>query len=122
MATPNTLVLGGNNLPMPSEYSMKVGKRIVQRRMADGSLQEVAITSSAKRVFSMKWLKLSETQRDTIVTAFTALQGGSTATFSDIEGDSYTVANDDGQDEIEFDLFTSSGVIYYKGSLKLREV
>lgn len=121
MATPSIPTLGGTNLPMPSEVILKVGRRIVQRRLADGTLDEVLIQSSTKRVFTLKWIKLSETERDTIVTKFTGLLGGSTATFVDIEGDSYTVANDEGQDEIEFEYYTSSGVIYYKGSLRLRE-
>ncbi|HOO49964.1 MAG TPA: hypothetical protein PLK94_01605 [Alphaproteobacteria bacterium] len=121
MATPSTPTLGGTNLPMPSEVILKVGRRIVQRRLADGSLDEVVVQASTKRVFTLKWVKLSETERDTIVTKFVGILGGTTATFVDVEGDSYTVSNDEGQDEIEFEYYVSSGVIYYKGSLRLRE-
>lgn len=121
MATPNTLVLDSANLPSPSEFVRKVGKRIAQRRLADGSLDEVGI-SSAKYEFRIKWSKLSETERDTIQTKFLALQGGSTVSFTDIEGDSYTVGNAEGQDEIEWEYYVSAGTIYYRGYLRLRQI
>lgn len=120
MATPTTMVLGGSNLPDASEFKRKVGKSITQRRLANGSLHEVEV-GSTKKVFTIVWNKITEAERDVIETKFASLQGGGTLSFTDVEGDVYTVANDEGQDEIEFDYFTSSGTLYYRATLRLRE-
>lgn len=120
MSAPQTISLGGSSLPSPSTFRIKYGKRSVTRKMADGSLQEAVVNTTPKRVFIMAWLKLSAAQYATIQSKYAALFG-TNSTFVDVHGTSYTVTNDEGQDELEFELYVSGGEMYYKTSLRLRE-
>lgn len=121
MTAPANITLDGTTLAKPSGFKIKFGKRSVTRKMADGTLQEAVLNNTSKRVFIIEWSKLTATQKTDIETKYAALFGSS-LTFVDIHGTSYTVSNDEGQDEIEFDLYVSANEIYYRTNLRLREV
>ena len=121
MSAPADISLDGSTLARPSTFLIKYGKRSVTRIMADGSLQEAVMNNTAKRVFTMGWQKLTASQKTTLESKYAALFGTS-LTFVDIHGTSYTVTNDEGQEEIEFEIFVSANEIYYRTQLRLREV
>lgn len=111
MSAPTDISLDGATLAKPSGFKIKFGKRSVTRKMADGSIQEAILNATAKRVFIIEWSKLTAAQKSTLETKYGALFGTS-LTFVDIHGTSYTVSNDEGQDEIEFELYVSANEIY----------
>lgn len=121
MSAPTDISLDGSTLAKPSAFKIKYGKRSVTRKMASGALEEAVLNSTAKRVFTITWAKITAAQKTTIESKYAALFGTS-LTFVDIHGTSYTVSNDEGQEEIEFELYVSANEIYYKSQLRLREV
>jgi hypothetical protein len=89
------LVTGGGTralpAPMQNGYSVEIWSRGTAHRMASGALVREVTSSGVWRRFTIEWLNLTETQRGYVDTAVNDMLDGSTATFTDPAGTSYTV-------------------------------
>ena len=114
--------LGGSALPYPSTYSDSPAYRGGVRIMADGSVSFDLVTSGYKRVFTLGWVNISTTDRDTVDSRVSSL-GTSSAAFVSPENDSYTVTRDDAMTPIEWTyILDGTGSLRCTGTLILREV
>lgn len=118
--------LGGSALPWPQHeggYELEYEYRGGAHTMADGSVTYDLVASGMKRVITLTWINISQTDRDTVMTRLTSLGLGS-ATLVPPEGGSITVTLDE---NMSLPRWTSIGargntVLLYTGSVRLREV
>lgn len=90
--------------------------------MADGSARFENVQSGVKYEFALRWDALTDTQRDTVISAFATLLTGYTSNnFTDIQGNTYTVTRMPDQYPEFAPTLTASG-LRWKTELKLREV
>ena len=118
--------LGGSALPWPQNengYQVRYEYRGGVSVMADGSLSFDLVATGSKRVITLTWINISETNRDTVMTRLAAL-GTSSATLVTPENDSITVTLDDGMTLPTWSTVGAKGnsVMLYSGSVTLREV
>ena len=118
--------LGGSALPWPQNengYQVRYEYRGGVSVMADGSLSFDLVATGSKRVITLTWINISETNRDTVMTRLAAL-GTSSATLVTPENDSITVTLDDGMTLPTWSAVGAKGnsVMLYSGSVTLREV
>ena len=82
--------LGGSALPWPQNengYQVRYEYRGGVSVMADGSLSFDLVATGLKRVITLTWINISETDRDTVMTRLAAL-GTSSDTLVTPENDS----------------------------------
>ena len=118
--------LGGSALPWPQNengYQVRYEYRGGVSVMADGSLSFDLVATGLKRVITLTWINISETDRDTVMTRLAAL-GTSSDTLVTPENDSITVTLDDGMTLPTWSTVGAKGnsVMLYSGSVTLREV
>ena len=119
--------LGGSALPWPQNengYQVRYEYRGGVSVMADGSLSFDLVATGSKRVITLTWVNISETDRDTVMTRLAAL-GTSSATLVTPEGTpGITVTLDDGMTLPTWSTVGAKGnsVMLYSGSVTLREV
>lgn len=121
--------LGGSAFPWPQRdggYQVRYEYRGGVAVMADGSLNFDLVASGSKRVITLTWVHLTETDRNTVMTRLSSL-GTSSATLVSPENDSITVTLDD---NMTLPTWATIGVsdgsggqdLRYSGSVTLREV
>lgn len=118
--------LGGSALPWPQQengYQLRWEYRGGVNVMADASLSFDLVATGMKRVITLQWINISETNRDTVMTRLTAL-GTSSATLVTPENDSITVTLDENMTLPRWTAIGAKGntVMLYTGSVTLREV
>lgn len=90
MATATTPTLGGTTLPMPVSQEYEPEYRGGALEMADGSIVHDLVDTTARYRFRLKWILLTQTQKNTILTAYAGIKN-TTATYVSIENASHTV-------------------------------
>lgn len=121
--------LGGSALPWPQQdggYRVRYEYRGGSSVMADGSVLFDLVATGSKRIVTLTWINISETDRDTVMTRLAAL-GTSSAALVSPENDSITVTLDE---NMTLPDWTAIGVpdgsgglnLRYTGSVTLREV
>lgn len=112
-------VLAGTTLPYAASadgYGEGYEYRGGMRRMADGSVVVDLVQASGKRRFRLFWPSLTNTQKESIITAFSAIKDTS-GSFTAPTGTVYTVTRDPEAPDLQFDAF---GVADGSGSHNLR--
>lgn len=118
--------LGGSALPWPQNengYDLRWEYRGGVSTMANGGLAFDLVATGAKRVVTLTWINISETDRDTVMTRLSSLGTGS-ATLKTPENDSFTVTLDENMTLPRWTAVGAKGgtVMLYTGSVTLREV
>lgn len=120
--------LGGatNYLPWPQQengFQIDWEYRGGVNVMANASLSFDLVATGMKRVITLQWINISETDRDLVMTRLTAL-GTSSATLVTPENDSITVTLDENMTLPRWASVGAKGntVMLYSGSVTLREV
>lgn len=121
---PTQPVLATYTLPHPGEYSDSPVLRGTATEMANGAIHfEIIGAAALKREFELSWPALTETQKDTVETAWLALATSyASNNFTSPAGDTHTVTRHPDQESLKFESFASQGVLRYKTTLRLREV
>ena len=120
----STPSLGGTSLPQVGahdSYMEFAGYRGADLEMASGALATDLVSTSVKRRFELAWLGLTETQVNTVLTAFATVRDSS-ASFTSPLGGSYTVTRDYGAMEVELSWYRGGGVARADCRMRLREV
>lgn len=111
------------SLPQPAqeEYTEELFQRGSARRMASGVLVREVTSSTLFRRFSLSWKYLTATQVGVVNSAVADIDDGSTATFTNPQGTSYTVV----LAENGFPTWTvrtvAGGAFRYSGTLVLEQ-
>jgi len=126
--------LGGSSLPWPQQdggYRVRYEYRGGANVMADGSVLYDLVATGSKRVITLTWVHLNETDRNTVMTRLSSL-GTSSATLKTPEWESsptddITVTLDENMtlpDWTAISVPDGSGdtELRYSGSVTLREV
>ena len=121
MAVASTPTLGAVALPIPKSQDYTREYRGGTLDMASGKVVHDLIDTSGRHVFRLRWEYLTAAEKTTITTQWDALKNA-TATYTDVEGNSYTVT----QPEVgaKFDVaieVTAAGELAYHVGLELRE-
>ncbi len=113
-------VLAGYTLPHPSEYrDIDYYRRTVQE-MADGSQQVALLSSTVKKKFQLDWQNLTGSERTTVQNAFNAIRESS-GSYTDPDGNTYTVLPDGDADLTWTWVRVAGGGFRYSTRMKLRE-
>ena len=118
-----TPALGGTTLPQVGardSYMEFPGYRGADLEMASGALATDLVSTGVKRRFELAWLGLTETQVNTVLTAFATVRDSS-ASFTSPLGGSYTVTRDFGAMEVETSWYRGGGVARADCRMRLRE-
>lgn len=86
-------VLAGTQLPSPAAQDVEYGYFGQGRRMANGTVVWDLVSAAQKAKFSIKWALVTSAQRDSIKTAFAAIDDSS-GSYYDHDGQSWTVQRD----------------------------
>lgn len=116
-----TTVLNSYTLADPSEFTVVAGYRGASFRMANGAVKFDTVVAGAKREFLLSWQNISDADKEEIITAYLTATG-SGVSFTDPEGDSWTVTMADDMAPIEWRATKAAAGLRYSGSIRLREV
>ena len=114
-------ILGAYTLPHPSAYVEKTVFRGAVQEMADGSYAFDVVATDAKRVYSLTWTLLNDTDKATLVTAFAALKL-SPAFFTPPSGDAITSVTRNGALDATYTAVVTTTGLLWNASIELREV
>lgn len=112
---------GTYTFPDPWDYRLVLDYPGGIQVMANNTLVEDHVVSGPKRVWSMDFRNLTATQKADLITAF-GLVAGTTATFVDLEGSSYTVTRDSSTRTLEFVPIRVTAGLRWSTTLVLRQV
>jgi len=114
-------VLAGQTLPFPRTYKKTDLWRSGATTTADGTVSHDLVNDAVKHRFEMTWQIASATGIGYIETAY-ALMGTSPVTFTDTNGNSYTVTRPPEDTGLIVDWTTIRGTYYGSTSIVLIEV
>ena len=96
----NAPTLNSVTMPYPAEYTEEQFYKGAVRRMANGSLVRDLVTNTRKLRFTLTWNMLTATDRNTVTTALSNVETGSSQTYLSPRNLSYTVVlAEDGEPE-----------------------
>ena len=121
MAVASVPTLGAVALAMPKAQPYSHEYRGGTLDMADGSIVHDLTDATGRHTFRLRWEYLTAAEKLTITTQWNAIKN-TTATYTDIEGNSYTVTQPEVGAKLEVEPeVTASGEIAYHVSLELKE-
>lgn len=120
-----TPVLAGYTLAQvvePDGFSYGPSYRGGSVRLASGALAYDLVSDTVKRTFELSWRNVTETERNTINTAYNAIRKTSAA-FTAPDGQTATVNRAEDQVELRWSSKKfAGGVLRWSGTLRLEEV
>ena len=121
--TVSTATLGGVTLPdvEPEGFDEDYGYRGSDREMLDGSIATDLVTTTAKRVFELRWWNLTESQVSTLKSAFATVRDGSASLVTPL-GATVTVTRDIGEMALQIRWRSRRRNPRATATLRLREV
>jgi hypothetical protein len=121
--TISTATLGGTTLPDVTTDGFKegYGYRGSDREMLSGAVVTDLVTASAKRTFELSWREITETQVNTIKTAFATVDDGSATLVTPLNA-TVTVTRDVGFMALDIQWRSRGRKVRADVTMKLREV
>ena len=97
-------ILAGQTLPYPTSYKIASIVDGGAEQAINGAVKLSVVNSANRLRFTLTWqLLTSAADRDALLAAWDALRSTS-ASFTDVMGDTYTVTRDPGMEELELDF------------------
>lgn len=119
-------VLQGTTLPWPKNpggYIERNGQRAVSLEMASANLVFQRITTSVKREFTLSWVLLDDSDKNSIDDAYAELLSAPTSSnFTSPAGGTYTVTPPPGNPPIEWEYLEAPAGAKWSGTMRLREI
>ena len=113
-------ILGGTTLPHPSEYKEARLFRGAMVEMADGSAAFDVVNTNAKKLYTLTWKAVTDTNKGTIETAFDAMKTASVAFTPPSGAGATTVTRTD--KDLAFDVIRAAPGLRWNVTMELREV
>jgi hypothetical protein len=121
MAVATIPVLGAVTLPPPKEQNYTRLYRGGTLAMADGSLVHDLVDATARHQFRLRWEFLTNTQLNTVVSAWDAIKN-TTAVYLSIRGTNHTVTRPEDGELAVTPVVTAGGDVKFHVSMELVEV
>ena len=119
-------VLQGDTLPWPKNpggYVERTGQRAVSLETAGSNLVFQRITTTAKREFTLTWVLLDTSEKNTVNSAYAELLSGPTSSnFTSPAGATYTVTPAPGNPPLEWSYTETPAGAKWETTMRLREI